>query len=255
MPANTPTANLPYPLLADSPADIEVAIKPLALALDTLVPTALQRAAMTGFGGTAPSDANRYATKADIGAPVPIGAIVPYAGSALPAGGQWLWADGALVSATTYAGLFAICGHAYNGGIDPGGGNFRKPDKRGRVSMGADNFGQGAAGRLPNTTNKTRGLNGGEERHQTTLAETAAHTHVQNAHSHPAPEGSPDAYLVSDDTPQFYDAPRASGVGTQPRSAVSTTGSTTAVNQSAGSGTPHNNLPLYEVDTYIVRVL
>lgn len=103
---------------------------------------------------------------------VPIGVPIPYGGSSLPAGGRWDWADGGLINKTTYSEFFGALGHVYNGGVDPGSNMVRKPDKRGRVSVGADNFGQGAAGRLPNS-NRVLGQSGGAERHQHTVASHA----------------------------------------------------------------------------------
>lgn len=63
---------------------------------------------------------------------VQTGMIVDFAGSSAPTG--WLICNGAAVSKTTYAALFAITGHAY--GADPGGGNFILPDCRGKATVG-----------------------------------------------------------------------------------------------------------------------
>jgi microcystin-dependent protein len=92
--------------------------------------------------------------------------------SSAPAG--WLMCDGSLVSTTTYADLFAAIAHAYNGNVDPGGGQFRLPDLRGRVPVGVD----GAAGRL--TANDALGQSGGAEKHTLTEAELAVHDHPDN---------------------------------------------------------------------------
>ena len=69
-----------------------------------------------------------------------------YAGpaSAIPAG--WLLCTGAPVSRTTYATLFAVIATAY--GVGDGSTTFNLPDKRGRVSAGADNMGGSAANRV-----------------------------------------------------------------------------------------------------------
>lgn len=126
---------------------------------------------LVGFGPFAPvagvAQVGALATYAGVGDP-PVG----------PDGAVWLLADGRLVSKATYAEYFARAGHAYNLGVDPGGGNVKLPDKRGRVSVGQDNMGtaQGAAGRLPNT-NRALGQNHGEERHQQSLSELVSHTH------------------------------------------------------------------------------
>lgn len=166
-------------------------------------------------------------------AEIPIGSVVSYAGTTLPPGGQWDWADGGLIDRqvggvdTTF---FQRVGHAYNGGVDPGSLKVRKPDKRGRVSVGADNFGQGAAGRLPNS-NRTLGANGGEERHSNTLAENGPHGHNVSV-------------LQSSSGFGGSTIPMSNGTGT----------ATAQATQSSGSGTAHNNLQPYECDNYIVRV-
>ena len=91
-----------------------------------------------------------------------VGALVMYIASTAPST-KWLICDGATVSKTTYAALFALVGHTY--ATDPGGGNFRLPDFRGRLPVGL----------APTTT----ALN--------TLGKTAGswdHHHAQTAHQH-----------------------------------------------------------------------
>ncbi|HEX4501084.1 MAG TPA: phage tail protein, partial [Scandinavium sp.] len=63
-------------------------------------------------------------------APSPIGAIVAYSGNGDPPETDWLVADGRLIDRTTYAEFYNRTGHAYNGGVDPGGNKVRIPDKR-----------------------------------------------------------------------------------------------------------------------------
>lgn len=62
-----------------------------------------------------------------------------------------IWLEGATVSRTTYAQLFAIYGTTYGAG--DGSTTFVLPDCRGRTFWGADSFGYIAAG-LPNITGK-----------------------------------------------------------------------------------------------------
>ena len=104
------------------------------------------------------------------------GEVVAYAGAAAPAG--WLLCNGALVSTTTYASLFAVVGHTYNrgagnggagaAGSDPGGGNFYLPNLQGRVIVGVD---------TADAAFDVRGDWGGSK------TSTAAHTHG-HAHTH-----------------------------------------------------------------------
>lgn len=99
----------------------------------------------------------------------PVGAMLPFGGSAAPTG--WLLCDGSLVATATYAALFAVIGHAYNGGVDPGGGNFRLPDLRQRFPLGKAAAGTGA----------TLGGTGGVIDHAHTVA---SHTHTVPRHYH-----------------------------------------------------------------------
>lgn len=70
-----------------------------------------------------------------IGGIEPPGTIKMYAGSTLPPG-AWFWADGSVKAQASFSQLYAQIGNAFNRG-DEGGGNFRLPDLRGRVAVGA----------------------------------------------------------------------------------------------------------------------
>jgi microcystin-dependent protein len=65
-------------------------------------------------------------------ASLPIGAMVGYGGTSAPT--SWLLCDGAAVSRTTYAALFAIIGT--NFGVGDGSTTFNVPDSRGRSILG-----------------------------------------------------------------------------------------------------------------------
>jgi microcystin-dependent protein len=67
---------------------------------------------------------------------IPIGGGLDYWGATTP-NGSFAFAQGQTISATVYAGLFAIIGTTYNTGGEPGG-TFRLPDKVGRVSAMRD---------------------------------------------------------------------------------------------------------------------
>lgn len=109
---------------------------------------------------------------------VPTGVMLEYAGTTVP-NSNYLLCDGAAVSRTTYANLFAVIGTTYGAGN--GTTTFNVPDSRGRVTAGADNFGTGAAGRL--TVDGTFlpsiavGGVGGEQDHTLATGEIPAHTH------------------------------------------------------------------------------
>jgi microcystin-dependent protein len=290
MPGSTTTLGLPYPLLGDA-ADIEQAVRPLADAIDPLIPTTQQKAALQGTLG-ALSDTNRFVTDQDLIArlndAMPIATIVPYAGSTLPPliGGvqRWAWADGSLINrqvAGVDSVFFTRVGHAYNGGVDPGGTplKVRVPDKRGRSSVGATNYGQGAAANTNAFIQAARGANGGEVQHTLVQAELAQH-----AHGYTEPNGGAGhAHNINDqghfhgynDRNQWEDRDQAGLTQTGATSAAAirhvhgaqfiatdTRGTgigiynaTTGIAISnAGSNTPHNNLHPYEADFYIVRI-
>jgi microcystin-dependent protein len=63
----------------------------------------------------------------------PIGSITMFAGSSAPTG--WLLCNGATVSQTTYAALYAVLGSIYGSNA---GGNFTLPDLRGRTAVGVN---------------------------------------------------------------------------------------------------------------------
>jgi microcystin-dependent protein len=69
-------------------------------------------------------------------AAVPVGSMTMYAANAAPSG--WLECGGAVVSRTTYAGLFAAIGTTFNTGGEAGT-DFRLPDMRGEFARGWDN--------------------------------------------------------------------------------------------------------------------
>lgn len=80
---------------------------------------------------------------------VPIGAILPYAGSEAPDG--YLLCDGSEVEKAKYSKLFDIIGTSYNGTTPLAGVNtYRLPDLRGRFPLGKDNMDNGM--QVPNST-------------------------------------------------------------------------------------------------------
>src|SRR3972149_2717768 len=65
-----------------------------------------------------------------------IGEVIWHGGSTAPSG--WLLCDGSFVSTTTYADLFALLGHAFNGGTDPLAGTLKVPGLTDRMGFGLD---------------------------------------------------------------------------------------------------------------------
>ena len=72
-------------------------------------------------------------------ATIPIGSILPYAGSTAPNG--FLFCDGSEVPRTTYSQLFNIIGYTYkDASLLIGYQSFAVPDLRGRFALGRDNM-------------------------------------------------------------------------------------------------------------------
>lgn len=98
---------------------------------------------------------------------VPAGVMTPFAGSSSPAG--WLLCNGAAVSRTTYAELFAAIGTAWGAG--DGSTTFNLPDMRQRFPLGVAASGTG----------NTLGATGGAIDHTHT---GPSHTHTGPSHTH-----------------------------------------------------------------------
>lgn len=121
------------------------------------------------------SSATNYASSWTTINSIPTGGVIPYAGSTAPTG--YLICDGATVSKTTYAALFAVTGHTY--GADPGGGNFILPNLKGRTVIGVGQGSTYANGVDAAGTDFTLAASSGMEKHIQTTAEMAAHTHQE----------------------------------------------------------------------------
>lgn len=104
---------------------------------------------------------------------VPIGSIVPYAGSSAPSG--WLLCYGQAVSRTTYGDLFGVIGTTF--GVGDGSTTFNVPDLRGRIPLGKDNMGGTSANRVTAAEADTIGGASGAETHTLVVSEMPAHGH------------------------------------------------------------------------------
>jgi microcystin-dependent protein len=98
------------------------------------------------------------------------GEVVPFAGSAAPAGA--LLSYGQAVSRTTYAGLFAMLGTAYGAG--DGSATFNLPDLRGRLAAGKSDMGGSDAGTLTGGGVLGAGLGGQTSTATTTINSTGS---------------------------------------------------------------------------------
>jgi microcystin-dependent protein len=209
---------------------------------------------------------------------LPTGSVLAFAGSAAPSG--YLLCDGAAVSRTTYAALYAVVGTTY--GTGDGSTTFNVPDGRSRTVVGA---GQGAG-----LTNRTRGggtgAAWGEESHTLSEAEMPSHTHVDTGHDHGGavfagsthshrtaigfdssgtlfcranslymPMDGSDVQLSCRFTAGLTQVAESLGryafTGSPSTGAAIPSGS--AAISSAGSGSAHNNMPPFLVMNYIIK--
>lgn len=109
----------------------------------------------------------------------PPGVVLSFAGAAVPSG--FLSCNGAEVSRSTYANLFAAIGTAHGAG--DGANTFHLPDYRGRFLRGVD----GTASRDPDKTIRTAMAAGGASGNVVGSVQTddyASHNHTQNSHNH-----------------------------------------------------------------------
>ena len=111
------------------------------------------------------------------GVVMPTGAMLEYGGVAAPTG--WLLCNGAAVSRTTYAALYAVLGDIYGAG--DGSTTFNVPDRRDRVGIGSGStFARGAVGGFFTSTTSSNGSHnhtGLTFSHALTEAEMPSHTH------------------------------------------------------------------------------
>jgi microcystin-dependent protein len=98
---------------------------------------------------------------------LPTGAVIAHAGTTAPSG--WLLANGAEVSRTTYAALFAVIGTVF--GVGDGSTTFNLPNLKQRFPLGKADSGTGAA----------VGATGGAIDH---VHSGPSHTHTGPSHTH-----------------------------------------------------------------------
>lgn len=134
--------------------------------------------------------------------------------AAVPSG--YLTCDGAAVSRSTFAALFAAIGTGF--GVGDGATTFNLPDMRGRTPVGV--------GAGPGLTARSRNAQGGEETHQLSVGEMPSHNH-----------GSPTRYGAGNNA--IWDNNDA-GLNAQAGSTRNT-----AVTDPNGGSAFHNNMPPY----------
>jgi microcystin-dependent protein len=189
---------------------------------------------------------------------MPVGTILHYGGSSAPNG--YLLGNGAAVSRTTYAALFAVVGTSF--GVGDGATTFNLPNCQRRTLVGAGGVGSGTLG-------NTVGSVGGTETETLVEANLPAHTHTVSgtsgagsAHTHGvtdpghahtqrvAQNNSGGAFCVyqfedCDNTIAYHGdngSTQSNTTGVTVGSESSHTHSFSAISSSVGSGTAVNNL-------------
>lgn len=217
-----------------------------------------------------PSITRLYAIKATpavtTGTAIDPGTSVGGYWSSAPTG--YLVEDGAAVSRTTYAALFAVIGTTYGAG--DGSTTFNLPDSRGRVMVNKN---------PADTEFDTMGEKYGTKTETLSIAQMPSHTHVQNAHTHTVNDPGHNHTQNPHSHAQNVSNPLAGYPGvrsdynadangcTYPQNA--TTGyttatnnpaytnisvvATTAVNQNTGGSAAHNNIQPSIVKLYVIK--
>ena len=143
----------------------------------------------------------------------PTGAVISFGGASVPAG--WLMCDGAPVSRTTYASLFAILGTVYGPG--DGSTTFNLPNLVDRTVVGV--------GDAPAQLATVLGDAGGADDHTLTATELPPHKHKN-------------AYGSSNRNPPPGGGSANRRTGTMP---------------AAGGGTAHTNVQPYLALKYCIK--
>lgn len=179
---------------------------------------------------------------------MPAGVITQFAGSVAPDG--WLFCDGAVVSQTTEAALYAAIQGTYNTGGE-GAGNFRLPNLKGKFPVGRD----AADGSFDNLAET-----GGAKEVTLITANLPVHNHTfsslttttNGAHTHNFTRTTLNDQAVVSAFADAFAADEADGSATT-LSAGDHSHGISGASDNTGSGTAHQNLPPYIVLNYIIK--
>lgn len=176
----------------------------------------------------------------------PTGTVVEYAGSTLPGG--WDWCDGGALSRAGQANLFAAIGTAYGAG--DGSTTFNKPDKRGVVTAGTQNFGtNGTVGSSDRQLGTTVNTVLGEKNHQLTSAETPDYSDSGHVHQQHGREPTGTVPINPAGGPTGYEVETINSAAGYPN-----IGPNSAVIVPADGVTGHNNVQPTQLSRFIIKL-
>ena len=205
-------------------------------------------------------------------ATMPVGAILPFAGTVLPPG--YLFCDGGEIRQSQYPLLFSVVGYAYRDiSLLKGSATFALPDLRGRFPLGKDsmdngntvpskdnaqiliNAGGGIADNVTDVTADVIGATGGSEQRSLTQNNIPDHAHDMRGTLPSGATGS--QYYAFRNVPGA--PPDADAV---PGNGASSSGAGQYLNNSGGVltdnlsikdlGTPFNTMNPYQTINYII---
>jgi len=174
---------------------------------------------------------------------VPIGTILPFAGTVAPYG--FLLCDGSAVSRTAYAALFQAIGTTVGAGN--GSTTLNVPDLRGRFLLGLDNLGGTSANRVTASEADTLGGASGSETHTLTVNEMPSHFHGIKTGD------SSQASITPDDTNYNKFQRGVAGMNMYARNNAANTWTTNSGILNTGGSSPHNNMPPYLAIGFIIK--
>jgi microcystin-dependent protein len=153
---------------------------------------------------------------------IPTATIVPWSDSSVPSG--FLECDGAAVSRTTYADLFAIVGTTYGAG--DGSSTFNVPDLQDNVPMGKSGTKPLASTGGANTVTPSGNVGGSTANATLSTAQLASHSHTGARQNSKAPS---------------YNANGGANQGMGSGTGASQSGGINKTTDSAGSGSGHSH--------------
>lgn len=198
----------------------------------------------------------------------PIGVFAPFAGTTAPVG--WLLCNGAAVSRTIYAALFAVCGTTYGSG--DGSTTFNLPNMVNRVPVASGGtYSRGSTGgaasvalteaQLASHTHSMSGTasSAGDHGHSTSGSTGTAgnHSHSETGATDRAifPTGGGTVAAYSSGSTTGGGGDHSHSVSVSVGNAGSHTHSLSGTVGSTGSGAAHENMQPYLAVPYIVKAL